>query len=101
MKKKHLAITQLSNLSRDTLFSFANFHSYKEIPMVIRNGLAIHFLLGHVLSTFEYGCRGPVDKTTNGRFGANTFHLEPEDVLAGGEANLTFGQGKHIMEYLT
>jgi hypothetical protein len=34
-------------------------------------------------------------------FGANTFHLEPEDVLAGGEANLTFGQGKHVIEYMT
>lgn len=65
--------------------------------MGVRNGLATYYLLGYVLSTFEYGCRGPVDKTSNGRFGANTFHLEPEDVLAGGEANLTFGQGKHII----
>jgi hypothetical protein len=34
-------------------------------------------------------------------FGSNTFHLEVEDLLAGGEANLTFGQGKHVIEYLT
>jgi hypothetical protein len=90
---KRAVIDQLAALTTQTKFSFANFKSYEEMPMVIRNGLAIHFLLGHVLSTFEYGCRGPVDKTVNGRFGANTFHLEAEDVLAGGEAN--------IMEYLT
>mgnify|MGYP006374897581 FL=1 len=55
--------------------------------MAIRNGLAINYLLGHVVSTYEYGCRGPVDKTVNGVFGGNTFHLEPEDILAGGESN--------------
>lgn len=69
--------------------------------MGVRNGLAIYYILGYVLSTYEYGCRGPIDKTSNGVFGANTFHLQPEDVLAGGEANLTFGQGKHLIEYLT
>ncbi len=65
--------------------------------MVIRNGLAVHFGLGHIVSTKTYGCRGPINGDPHNPFGANTFHLENEDVLAGGEANLTFGQGKHIV----
>ena len=69
--------------------------------MVLRNGLAIYFNLGYIVSTKQYGCRGPSKDDPRGRFGANTFHLEPEDVLAGGQANLTFGQGKHLIEYLT
>lgn len=35
-----------------------------------------------------------------GPFGSATFHLQPEDLLAGGQANLTFGQGKHLISYL-
>ena len=57
--------------------------------------------LGHIFSTKKYGCRGPVDGSSTGVFGANTFHLEPEDILAGGTANLSMGQGKHLIEYLT
>lgn len=75
--------------------------NYEKIPLLIRSGLAIFFNLGYVVSTLEYGCRGNVGGDTKNPFGANTFHLEPEDLLAGGEANLTFGQGKHLIEYLT
>lgn len=60
--------------------------------------MAVYIELGHVLTSEEYGCRGP---NKEGKFGAQTFHVEPEDLLAGGEANLTFGQGKHLIYYLT
>ncbi len=76
---------QTSQLSFKLSRYQANGHyNVKNLPMVIRNGLAINYLLGHVLSTMEYGCRGPVDGTVNGVFGANTFHIEPEDILVGG-----------------
>ena len=50
--------------------------------------------LGHVVSTHEYGCRG---FNHEGKNGANTFHLELEDMLAGGAPNNSFGQGKYLL----
>jgi hypothetical protein len=71
------------------------------MPVVIRNGVCKYLELGHVFSTKKYGCRGPADHSVDGVFGANTFHLEPEDLLAGGMVNLSMGQGKHLIDYMT
>ena len=73
---------------------------YKDISIGKRQALSVYVELAHILSTSWYGCRGP-SAEKGGKFGAGTFHIEPEDVLAGGEANLTFGQGKHLLDYLT
>jgi len=32
-------------------FDFSQFSDYKDIPMVLRNGLAIYFNLGYIVST--------------------------------------------------
>lgn len=100
----------ITKLSQETGYDFTPYKTVsngttvwdiEKIPIGVRNGLAIYFNLGHGLSTKEYGCRGPVNGDDRNPFGANTFHLEPEDLLAGGEANLTFGQGKHLIDYMT
>lgn len=89
-------------MRNQTGFDFSQFSGkYESIPFVLRNGLAIFYNLSHVVSTHNYGCRGPINGDPSNPYGANTFHLEPEDLLAGGEANLTFGQGKYLIEYLT
>lgn len=94
----------LDTLQTATGFNLTDLRDHNLYPTTsraIRNGLAIYYNLAHLVSTKEYGCRGPIRGDPKKPFGANTFHLEPEDVLAGGEANLTFGQGKHVVEYLT
>lgn len=91
----------LKELSLLTGFDFGHYDTYKKLPMVVRNGLAIHYNLAHVVSTKQFGCRGPVGGNPKNRFGAGTFFLDPEDVLVGAGANLTFGQGKYLIEYLT
>ena len=68
------------------------------VSVALRSGLAMYTALGHVVSTHEYGCRG---LNSSGLNGANTFHLEPEDLLAGGTANSSFGQGKYLVNYFT
>ena len=73
-------------------------NNYSSIDITLRQALAVYVSLAHVLTSDEYGCRG---HNSEGQFGAGTFHVEPEDLLAGGEANLTFGQGKHLIAYLT
>ena len=62
--------------------------------------MSVFYTLGHVLTSHAYGCRGPT-KEDPSYFGGNTFHVEPEDLLVGGEANLTLGQGKHLLDYMT
>ena len=95
------ALTNLQNATGFDLSQYRLEQNYTKIPMMIRNGLANYFNLGHVVSTKEYGCRGPVNGDPKNLFGGNTFHIEPEDVLVGGTSNLSFGQGKHVIEYLT
>lgn len=87
----------MKELSSVTGFDFGKYDTYTKIPMNIRNGLAIHYNLGHVVSTKKFGCRGPVGGDPKNRFGAGTYFIDPEDVLAGTGANLTFGQGKYLI----
>ena len=87
----------MKELSALTGFEFGKYASYLKIPMNIRNGLAIHYCLAHVVSTKKFGCRGPVGGNPCNRFGAGTFFIDSEDVLAGTGANLTFGQGKYLI----
>ena len=65
----------------DGLKTYTAVDDYEKIPIEIRQALAVHVTLANVLSSDEYGCRGP---NKDGKFGAGTYHVEPEDLLAGG-----------------
>ena len=48
--------------------------NYDSIDMAVRQALAVYVSLAHVLTSDDYGCRGP---NSEGHFGSATFHVEP------------------------
>lgn len=84
--------------------------------IMIRKGWAIRMTL-HLYSSQEYGFRGQRLKLPDGRIipfcghyqppegeiinGADTFRIEPEEIIVGGMPNLSLGQGRYVMKYLS
>ena len=100
MKNLKIYITELGQQQtyKEFLEQIGDTSDLRSVPYALRSGLAMYTALAHVVSTHQYGCRG---LNSEGKNGANTFHLEPEDLLAGGTANNSFGQGKYLVNYLT
>jgi len=65
-----------------------------------RAGWAGKVLLGHVLTSDEYGFRGR-RKDHNGNYynGADTYHIHPLEILVGAMPNLGLGQGKYLIDF--
>ncbi|MDH4471687.1 MAG: Dyp-type peroxidase [Fluviicola sp.] len=87
-----------------------------EASIMIRKGWATRLTL-HELASDEYGFRGqrfltldgkqlPVDSSndhTKGRVinGADSFRIQPEEILVGAMPNLSLGEGRYVMLYLS
>ncbi|RAM48221.1 MAG: formate acetyltransferase [Hapalosiphonaceae cyanobacterium JJU2] len=65
-----------------------------------RMGWAIKMSVGYVLVSHEYGFRGrkqqPNDNWLNG---ADTYRIQPQELIVGGLPNLGLGQGRYVMDY--
>jgi Dyp-type peroxidase family len=65
-----------------------------------RSGWTAKMLLGHVLTSEDYGFRGrrtgPDGNVYNG---ADTYHINPLEILVGSMPNLGLGQGKYLMDF--
>lgn len=71
-------------------------------PASVRVGWNTRVSLGKVFTDEEYGKRGSCfDKNMNRVNGADTFHIEPEEIIVGGLPNLSFGQGRYVIDYTT
>jgi len=84
--------------------------------IMVRKGWSIRLSL-HEVASEEYGFRGqkflqddgklvPVDSSndhTKGRVinGADTFRIQPEEIIVGGMPNLSLGEGRYCMLYLS
>tara|TARA_R110001632_G_scaffold137043_3_gene252690 strand:- start:36 stop:3953 length:3918 start_codon:yes stop_codon:yes gene_type:complete len=84
--------------------------------IMVRKGWSIRLTL-HEMASKEYGFRGqmflkddktlvPVDSSndlTKGRVinGADTFRIQPEEIIVGGMPNLSLGEGRYCMLYLS
>ena len=65
-----------------------------------RAGWAARMLLGHVLTSDAYGFRGRrTDANGNVYNGADTYHINPYEILVGSMPNLGLGQGKYLMDF--
>jgi Dyp-type peroxidase family len=65
-----------------------------------RAGWAAKVLLGRVLTSNEYGFRGRrTDSKGNTYNGADTYHINPYEIIVGAMPNLGLGQGKHLMDF--
>ena len=83
--------------------------------IMIRKGWATRLTL-HLYSSETYGFRGQRLLMPDGRIipfcghyqpeegtiinGADTFRIEPEEIIVGGMPNLSLGQGRYVMKYL-
>ncbi|MBB5803289.1 Dyp-type peroxidase family [Saccharothrix ecbatanensis] len=69
------------------------------LPVVERMGWAIKIGLGKVFAGHDYGFRGR--RHENGRTvnGADTYHVDPAELIVGGMPNLGLGQGKYVIDY--
>ncbi|MCV6587669.1 MAG: Dyp-type peroxidase [Marinobacterium sp.] len=84
--------------------------------IMIRKGWATRMQL-HLYTSEDYGFRGQKLKLADGSLipfcghyrpensevinGADTFRIEPEEIIVGGMPNLSLGQGRYVMSYLT
>ena len=65
-----------------------------------RAGWAAKVLLGRVLTSDEYGFRGRrTDADGNIYNGADTYHINPLEILVGSMPNLGLGQGKYLIDF--
>jgi Dyp-type peroxidase family len=65
-----------------------------------RAGWAAKILLGHLLTSDAYGFRGRrKDEHGNVYNGADTYHINPYEILVGSMPNLGLGQGKYLMDF--
>jgi Dyp-type peroxidase family len=65
-----------------------------------RAGWAAKVLLGRVLTSNEYGFRGRrTDAKGNTYNGADTFHINPYEIIVGAMPNIGLGQGKHLIDF--
>lgn len=71
-------------------------------PISVRMGWNIRVSLGKVFTDQEYGKRGSrFDDDQNRINGADTYHMEPEEIIVGGLPNLSFGTGRYVIDYTT
>ncbi|MEQ9261695.1 MAG: Dyp-type peroxidase [Owenweeksia sp.] len=87
-----------------------------EQSIMIRKGWSVRLTL-HEMSSDEYGFRGQRMMDKNGKQfplssglsheeyrvinGADTFRIQPEEIIVGGMPNLSLGEGRYNMLYLT
>jgi Dyp-type peroxidase family len=65
-----------------------------------RAGWAAKVLVGRVLTSEEYGFRGRrTDANGNAYNGADTFHINPYEIIVGAMPNLGLGQGKYLIDF--
>ncbi len=65
-----------------------------------RMGWAIKISLGSVFVSSEYGFRGRVrDKSGNWINGADTYRIQPQELIVGALPNLGLGQGRYVIDY--
>jgi hypothetical protein len=65
-----------------------------------RAGWAAKILLGRVLVSDDYGFRGRrTDDQGNMYNGADTYHINPWEILVGAMPNLGLGQGKYLIDF--
>lgn len=65
-----------------------------------RMGWAIKMTLGDVIVSHEYGFRGR-KQLENGNWinGADTYRMQPQELIVGALPNLGLGQGRYVMDY--
>ncbi|MFE2757843.1 Dyp-type peroxidase, partial [Actinosynnema sp. NPDC059335] len=69
------------------------------LPVVERMGWAIKIGLGKVFAGDDYGFRGRRHEHGRTINGADTYHIEPAELIVGGMPNLGLGQGKYVIDY--
>ena len=71
-----------------------------QLPIAERRGWAIRIALGEIFASYEYGGRWRKQDaaTGNWRNGADTFHVNPLDWIAGSMNNIGIGQGKYMID---
>ncbi len=70
------------------------------LPVVERMGWAIRLGLGEVYAGHEYGFRGRKrDRDGNWVDGADTYSMQPSELIVGAMPNLGLGQGKYVIDY--
>ncbi len=85
-------------LERD--FGKAKAEEVMELSIEERAGWAAKVLLGRVLTSDEYGFRGQrIDAKKNVYNGADTYHINPYEVLVGAMPNLGLGQDKYLIDF--
>ncbi|WP_211215266.1 Dyp-type peroxidase [Actinoalloteichus spitiensis] len=68
--------------------------------VVERMGWTVRLGLGSVFASDEYGFRGRRrDAEGNWVNGADTYHIEPLELIVGGMPTLGLGQGKYVIDY--
>ncbi|MEL6750438.1 MAG: pyruvate formate lyase family protein, partial [Pseudomonadota bacterium] len=104
---------------RDYLSAYAGTDKPDNImaeSVMVRKGWATRLSL-HLFASDEYGFRGRRVRQTDGTLvpyaghdleqeldivnGANTFHIQPNEIIVGGMPNLSLGEGCYVMRYLT
>ncbi|MBI1836802.1 MAG: Dyp-type peroxidase [Flavobacteriia bacterium] len=83
--------------------------------IMVRKGWAIRLSLG-LFSSSEYGFRGRRIKLKDGSlvpyssylekegeviYGSDTYRISPEEIIVGAMPNLTLGEGRYVMKYLS
>ncbi|WP_175858006.1 Dyp-type peroxidase [Burkholderia anthina] len=83
--------------------------------IMLRKGWAIRLSL-HLFTSPEYGFRGRRIHLSDGRlipysaakeaegtvvYGSDTFRISPEEIIVGAMPNLTLGEGRYVMKYLS
>jgi Dyp-type peroxidase family len=71
-----------------------------KLSVVERMGWAVKLGLGKVFPSHEYGFRGR-DSDPDGNWvnGADTYHIDPAELIVGGMPNIGLGQGKYVIDY--
>jgi Dyp-type peroxidase family len=70
------------------------------LSVVERMGWTVKIGLGKVFPSHEYGFRGRVpEHDGNWRNGADTYHIDPAELIVGGMPNIGLGQGKYVIDY--
>jgi pyruvate-formate lyase len=81
-------------------FGAAKAEEVMSLAIEERAGWAAKVLLGRVLASEDYGFRGRrTDSKGNIYNGADTYHINPLEILVGAMPNLGLGQGKHLIDY--
>ncbi|XP_072013896.1 uncharacterized protein [Amphiura filiformis] len=70
------------------------------LSVMERKGWATKMTL-RLSSSTKYGFRGQREINGKAINGANTFHIQPTEIIVGSMPNLGLGQGRYVMKYLT